>query len=271
MPALTRVRAGLAVLVLLVGPAAGAAAPQPPDREAALAVSRSVLGAAVADQRLVDGEGRAWRLSELRGRPLVINLVFTACTNTCPAIVQTLYRAVEAAQEVLGADAFRVVTLGFDARRDTPAQMRAYARQQGVDLPNWLFLSADQPSIEALTEDLGFVFRPSAQGFDHLAQTTILDPQGRVYRQIYGAAFAPPTLVEPLKTLAAGEAGLASVAGLVERVRLFCTLYDADSGRYRFDYAVFIAFGVSLTVLVGLASILLRAWIAQARRSRQRA
>ena len=43
------------------------------------------------------------------------------------------------------------------------------------------------------------------RGFDHLAQTTVIDAHGRIYRQVYGDAFAVPALVEPLKDLALGS------------------------------------------------------------------
>jgi protein SCO1/2 len=242
--------------------AAETAKPDPFDRNAAIAYSQGALGRALDDYAFVDSEGGAVRLSDYRDKPLVVNMVFTACAQSCPIVVQTLRDAVEVAQDALGRDAFSVVTVGFDAGNDTPARLRAFARAQGVDAPNWRFLSGDRSTVERLAETLGFIYFPSPRGFDHLAQTTVIDAQGRVYRQVYGAQFTAPALVEPLLELTFGrpsETGL--LADIVNRVRLFCTYYDPAGERYRFDYSIFIAFAVGAASLIGLGTILVRAWL----------
>jgi len=165
------------------------------------------------------------------------------------------------ARDSLGEDSFSVVTIGFDSRGDTPERMRAFAHGQGVDLANWAFLSGEPEALERLVENLGFIYFPSPRGFDHLAQTTVIDPEGRIYRQVYGATFKAPALVEPLMELVFGRRAEASaVENLVNRIRLFCTYYDPNSQRYRFDYSIFIAFAIGAASLLGLAVLLLRAW-----------
>lgn len=231
------------------------------DEAAALRISQSAVGRTLPDFGFRDSRHKAVRLADFRGKPLVVNFVYTACYHTCPLVVQTLARAVGMAQDALGADSFNVITIGFDARADTPSRMRAYAQQQGIDLPNWRFLSADAATIDALAAEIGFVFYPSTRGFDHLAQTTVVDPEGVIYRQIYGSDFGPQALVEPLKMMALGQSGsLVSVAGIVERVRLFCTVYDPNSERYRFDYSIFVGAIIGAASLAGVGIIVFRAW-----------
>jgi len=244
--------------------AAVRAAPDPSiafDPEAAIAHSQAAIGSAVGDDAFLDPQRRIVRLSDYRGKPLVVNMVFTSCAESCPVVVQTLYQAVAVAQDAVGEESFSVVTIGFDARDDTPERMRAFASTQGVDLPNWRFLSGDQASIERLAETLGFIFFPSPRGFDHLAQTTVLDADGRVFRQVYGDRFNAPALVEPLLELVFGRSAEAGTLDhLVDRIRLFCTYYDPTSERYRFDYSIFIALIVGAGSLVGVGVVLVRAW-----------
>jgi len=252
-------RAGLAgaILALVLATVAPAGAGSRLDPDVALQASAGAIGRTLGDYRLLDGSGDGVQLVAFRGKPLVINLAYTGCTQSCPLVVQSLYDAVDAAHDVFGPDSFRVVTIGFDSAQDTPARMRAYARSQGVDLPGWRFLAADANTIAALADELGFSLVPSPAGFDHLAQTTVIDGEGRIYSHIYGSDFAPPALVEPLKALRGGEA-LAAVSfdGLIERVRLFCTIYNASTGRYRFDYSIFIALTIGGLSLAGLAVII---------------
>lgn len=222
--------------------------------------SQAAIGRTVGDYPFTNSLNRTVSLGAFRGRPLVINMVYTACSDICPTVSESLADAVAVARDALGNNVFTVATIGFDARRDTPDRMRAYARSHGLNVDDWEFLSGGAESVDGLAEDIGFLFFPAPQGFDHVAQTTIIDAEGRVYRQIYGPSFDPPALVEPLKDLIWGRpSGAGVTVGLLDRIRLICTVYDASSGRYRFSYAIFIGIGLSGLTLLVVRGILVRA------------
>jgi protein SCO1/2 len=232
------------------------------DEQVALAASQAAIGQPLGRHDLVDSDGQPVSLDRYRGRPLVISLIYTSCSETCPLVTQALYRAVKTGREALGAASFAVVTVGFDAMADTPERMRAYAAGQGVDLPDWAFLSGDHAAIDRLTTALGFLYATSPKGFDHVTQTTIVDAGGTIYTHIYGAEFDPPTLVEPLKDLVFGRHGaIANWSGLVDRVRLICTVYDERTGRYIFDYSIFVGLAIGAASLAGIAVVLVRGWL----------
>ncbi len=254
-------RAALLAAALVALSLSAQAATTAPDDAEALAKSRAVLGDTLPDLAFRDTEGRTVRLSELRGRPLLISLVYTACSDICPTLIQNLYPTIENAQEMFGADSFRVVTIGFDAARDTPERMRSFARSQGVDLPGWQFLSADQKTIDALTEAVGFTIYPYAGGFGHLAQVTVVDAEGRIYRQIYGASFDPPQIIEPLKDLVYGRyRPMAGIEDVLDRIRLFCTIYDPNTGRYYFNYSLIIRIVIGGGALFLVLLVIVREW-----------
>jgi protein SCO1/2 len=239
------------------------------DDEAALQFSQSVIGKDLSDIVLLQRDGKRIHLSEFRGKPLVISLVYTSCFHICPAITQNLARAVEIARRAVGEDAFIVVTIGFDYPKDRPETMRAFARQQGLAREErWKFLSSpDKTTIQKLTRDLGFIFFASPKGFDHLAQTTIIDAGGKVYRQIYGQTFDAPLLVEPLKELLFGNpAKEITLSSFINKARLWCTVYDPATGSYQFNYAMVGSLVVSFLVLMVLAFVLVRIWLKTFRR-----
>ena len=244
------------VLVALTGAA------QDYDKDSALAFSQAAIGVRLDDYRLRDINGQAFQLAQLRGRPLVVSMIYTSCHHICPMITRNLARNVEVAREALGEDAFSVVTIGFDWKVDSPERMRQFANQQGVDdTDDWHFLAADNSTIDALSENLGFIFFPSAKGFDHLAQTTIVARDGTIYRQLYGVDMDTQKLVEPLKELVFDTP---RSAGLIEHwistFRLFCTVYDPNSDRYRFDYSIFMTIVVGLLCLGAIATFIVREW-----------
>lgn len=232
------------------------------DEATALKVSQAAIGRTLdASYRFTTSDGKSITLGELRGKPLVINLIYTSCYHVCPVITQTVARAARVAWGTLGADSFRVVTIGFDTVTDTPDRMRNFARERGIDVAQWHFLSTDATTIRALTKDLGFIYFPSPRGFDHLAQTTVVDANGKVYRPVYGDSFAVPTLVDPLKDLVFGrKASTKNWDGWINGIKLFCTVYDPTSGRYKFDYSVFVAIIAGVASLGGLGWFIVRAW-----------
>lgn len=231
------------------------------DRTQALAISQAVLGTRLSSHELLGADGAPVTLSQFAGKPLVISMIFTSCAHICPATTQNLRKAVAEALSTFGSDSFNVATIGFDAPRDSVESMREFARRQGVDDSNWHFLSADQPTIDAIAKDLGFLFFPSGGGFDHLIQSTIVDGKGVIYRQVYGIDFPLAHLLEPLKELIyALEPEQTLYQSLANRIRLFCTVYDPASDSYRFSYAIFV--GLVIGLLLGAVAVYLlgREW-----------
>lgn len=253
--------AALRAIVVALAAWLAAAAPLAagPRLEAAAALERSeaAIGRQVGAHRLSAADGTAFGLAELRGRPLVVSLVYTSCSSVCPATTQNLKRAVARARAALGENSFAVLTVGFDARNDTPARLAAFAADQDIaGDPLWRVASADAATIDALLDDVGFSYSAAAGGFEHVAQTTLVDAQGYVRRQVYGDDFPIQMFVEPLKGLVFGtQTRSLSLADLADRVRFLCTVYDPMSGRYRTDYAIFLGIGL------GAASLVLMAWV----------
>jgi len=231
----------------------------PYDADRALKISQAAVGRTLQDLKFYDSQGRPVSLLKYQGRPLLISMIFTSCHHVCPAITRHLASAVEAAREVLEGDSFQVITVGFDTAVDTPDAMRIFAARQDVNDPNWDFLSASADTVASLVEDIGFVYFPSPRGFDHINQVTVVDRDGVIYRQVYGAAFELPWLIEPLKELVFNrpQPGSHLVSDLVGRIKLFCTVYDPNTGRYKFDYSLFVGIAVGAVMVLAIAMWLL--------------
>jgi protein SCO1/2 len=166
---------------------------------------------------------------------------------------RNLAKAVSKARKALGENSFTVVTAGFDSRFDTPDRMAFFAAQQDIADANWHMVSLNEAAVDELAKDVGFLFRKAAGGFEHLVQTTLIDAEGRVHRQVYGQSFSTPLLVDPLISLVLGKSD--TTAGFLstfrDKVRLFCTTYDPIRDGYYFDYSLF------LGIFIGGAIILI--------------
>jgi len=230
------------------------------DSDAALKNSQAAIGRSLFDGSFRDRNGKLVKLSDFRGKPLLISLIYTSCFHICPTTTRNLARAVNTTRSAVGENKFSTLSIGFDVLHDTSERMRGFARQQGVaDEDNWHFLSADQATIARLAENMGFIFKPSPKGFDHLIQTTIVDKEGRIYRQIYGMDFDPSLLTEAMKELVFGlSPATLNLSSLVSRVRLFCTVYDPSTGTYKLNYAMFFGMSVGVLMLAGMGILLVR-------------
>lgn len=254
----------LAVLACLLGAPAAQAATLPLDPAATVARGTQALGRALGNYTLADMNGAPLALRGYRGKPLVISLVYTACSSVCPPTTQHVIGAVNEAGRMMGLDRFNVLTIGFDARNDTPARLTQFASTQGIKSPNWQVASADPATIEALLGELGFSYRAVAGGFDHLTQTTIIDREGRIYRHVYGEDFPLQMFMEPLKDVIYGTATAFSFSGIMDRIKYICTAYDPGAGRYRIDYGLVFGSVIAAFSLLFMGGLILREWFRSA-------
>ncbi len=218
----------------------------------ALAISQGAIGNRVGDYLLTATDGQQVRMSQLHGKPMVLSLIYTSCYQICPMTTRHLATVVEKARAALGHDSFSVVAIGFDTNVDTPSAMRHFARQQGIEDAGWLLFSIGPEEMKSLARDVGLVYLPSARGFDHIIQATVITAEGEVYRQVYGQVFDTPLLVEPLKELVLGRPRSSGsfVTDLVNRIRFFCTTYDPVRDGYYFDYSLFIGMFIGATIIL---------------------
>jgi protein SCO1/2 len=241
------------------------------DPDSALNRAEAALGRKISDFEFRDPDGRPVKLSDFPGKPLVLSLIYTGCFDVCPTITNTIQHSVAVARKALGIDSFLILSVGFDARQDSPQQMRTFARKQGIDDGNWLFLSGDLPTVAGLSDELGFTFIQRAGGFEHMAMVSVLDQNREVYRQVYGENFETPHLVEPLKELVFGtRTPFASMGDLVKKVKLFCTIYDPASNTYRFDWVRIYKIVVQGMIVSAIAGYVIFSWVRLYRRDKKR-
>ena len=241
------------------------------DQATALDASQAVLDRSISDFTLLDRAGQPVRLAQYRGKPLLVSFIYTGCFDVCPATTRALQNAVEASRNVFGTHQFNVLSIGFNQPADSPQAMKAFALQYRIDQPNWEFLSPHASIVESLTREFGFSYAATPAGFDHILQVTLLDGTGRIYRQIYGDSFGADGLAEPLKQLLSNTpvAQQLSLEGLLDRVRILCTVYDPKSGTYRVQYGLLIEVAGGVTFALAVVWFFLAEWRTQ-RRARRR-
>ncbi|MCW8855611.1 MAG: SCO family protein [Gammaproteobacteria bacterium] len=237
--------------------------------KSALQASQDAIGQTLVDYRFVNEQGVSVSMASLRGKPLIISMVYSSCYKICPMTIRHLSKVVDKARDTLGEQSFNIAVIGFDTQYDSPQAMKYFAKQQGIDDKNWNILSADPDTIAALSKQLGFQFFTSPNGFDHVVQATVIDAKGEIYRQVYGEVFETQLLVDPLIELVYNrpKPNQTMLDSLLDKVRFFCTSYDPNSDSYHFDYSLFIGMFIGALILLLTAMFITREWRRQKRQS----
>jgi protein SCO1/2 len=209
------------------------------------------------DVALRDEIGRVVHLSDYFGqRPVVLALVYYNCPMLCTQVLNGLVSSLRVMSLSPGRD-FDVVAISFDARdkpADAAAKKNAYLtryNRPGTD-GGWHFLTADAPAIAAVAQAVGFRFRYDADRdqFAHASAITVVTPEGRLSRYLYGIEYAPRDL-----RLALVEASAGKIGNPADQVLLYCFHYDPKTGKYG-------AAVVNIVRLAGAATVLaLASWI----------
>ena len=260
------------LLLFMVMPAALAVSNQPDasgvtddspfDYDKALAISQAAIGNSLGNHQLVNSRGETVMLNQFQGTPLVLSMIYTSCYQICPMTTRHLSGVIEKARKALGDTSFTVAVIGFDTQVDNPATMRYFASHQGIENNNWQLFSGNENAIQELSRAIGFQYFSSSNGFDHLIQATIIDAEGKVYRQVYGQVFDTPLLIDPLIELILGRtpADQPLLTNLVSKIKLFCTTYDPVRDGYYFDYSLFLGMLIGGTIILFAGTIVVRGW-----------
>lgn len=240
------------------------------DQATALRISQAVIGTAPQDYTMLDRQGRPVRLSSYRGKPLLVSFIYTGCFQVCPTNTRSLHEAVQELQKIVGLDQFNVVSIGFNQPFDSPQALRSFAAQHAISAANWEFLSPHPSIIEPLTRDFGFSHVATPAGIDHILGVTVLDAKGHIYSQVYGERLSADKLGEPIRQLLLGAPLPQAVrlSDLMERVRILCTVYDPQTGAYRYDYGLILMLMGGLTFFLFMIWFFAAEWLAR-RRSRR--
>jgi protein SCO1/2 len=148
---------------------------------------------------LVDQAGAALSLSDLAGRAVLLDFIFTHCPGPCP-ILTGILADVQGGLDDAQRQRTHFVSITVDPARDTPEVLRAYAEARKLDLSNWSFLTGAAEAIDAVARGYGVGTVPQANGeIVHTVATFLIDPEGRIAERYVGTSHEPARLLRDLR------------------------------------------------------------------------
>ena len=140
--------------------------------------------AAVADFRLSDGTDAAFRLSDQKGKWVLLFFGYTNCPDVCPLTLSHIGTVLRDLGPT--ADRVAVVFVSVDPDRDTPDRLAQYAASFG---PQVIGVTGERAEIDAAVEAFGARYElhtdeatTSAAGYSvsHSGDVFVIDPDQRL-------------------------------------------------------------------------------------------
>jgi len=135
--------------------------------------------------QLIDQDGKPFTDRDLAGKIWVAQFFFAQCPGPCPAVSHQL----AVLQPMLAQTSdVRLVSISIDPANDTPAALRAYAKDAGADTRRWIFLTGTPEAITQLVTGRFLIgFRENAKADQaengrlmHSTKVALVDRTGMV-------------------------------------------------------------------------------------------
>ncbi|BCW95066.1 MAG: SCO family protein [Fimbriimonadales bacterium] len=162
-----------------------------------------VLGTQLPDVKFVDTQGRAFTLSELKGRPVILSPIYAGCPSACIVISRSVNKSLSRLN--LSAETYTVLSFSFDPK-ETVADMKSFQQKHQLNARNWRIACVpDDEALFQLLDAIDFRFTyVSEQVKDHPNLLVFLDSEGVIRHYEFGLEFTPEQLARGLR-IARGE------------------------------------------------------------------
>jgi protein SCO1 len=160
------------------------------------------IGEAVPDFTLTDQKSRRLSLTQLRGKVVAINFMYTTCQlpDFCLRIVNHFGVLQKRFKSELGRDLV-LLTITFDPARDQPDVLDQYSRQWNANPDTWRFLTGSLPEVRRVLALFGVAAFPDDGLMDHSLHTALVDRRGTLVANIEGNQYSSDQLVDLTRTV----------------------------------------------------------------------
>lgn len=191
-------------------------------------------------------------LGQLIDKPTILSFVYFDCPGLCSPLLSGIADAITHLDMKIGTE-YQVITVSFNTK-DTPekAKQKKVNFVQTISQENrehWLYLTGEEENIQALTNSVGFKYKPQGLDFSHPSTIILLSPDGKITRYLYGLSFLPFDV-----KMAVIEAQQGISRPTINRILEYCFAYDPASRTYGLQVTrvigVFTVFMVALVLML---------------------
>ncbi len=125
------------------------------------------------------------QLESLAGKPQIVALIYTGCSNSCPIIVESMKR-VEKQVPVNMRNKIGFVLVSLTPDTDYPKTLKAFAEKKGLN-SNWKLLRGTNELVRTLSNALNGRYKViKDDDVAHSNTVTLLNNKGQIEMQVSG-------------------------------------------------------------------------------------
>ena len=153
------------------------------------------VGQVAPDFSLTDHTRAPIVLSQLRGKVVALNFVYTSCVlpQFCYRLASQFAAVQKRFKPRMGRDVV-LLTITFEPARDTPERLGEYSRQWNADPASWHFLTGSVEDVERVCRLFGVAAFPDEGLITHSTRTVVIDRRGMLAASIEGNQFTATQL-----------------------------------------------------------------------------
>lgn len=125
--------------------------------------------------------GQHFRLDSLRGKWLLVDFIYTRCTDLCSILGAQFAQLQQQLATPLAQGKLQLLSISFDSEHDTPPQLAEYLGRFHRGSGWWAARPTNASGLQQLKHVFGVIVVPDgAGGYVHNDAIEIVDPQGRL-------------------------------------------------------------------------------------------
>ena len=149
---------------------------------------------------LQDADGRIVRLTDFKGKVVVLHFIYTNCPDVCPLHAEKIVEIQKMVNITPMKGEVEFISITTDPKRDKGQVLRDFGANHGLDPANWMFLTAAPDEPETVTRDLAKAYGVEFKAMDdghlmHGVLTSVIDQEGHLRGRFHSLEFQPLNLV----------------------------------------------------------------------------
>ncbi|MGB1308347.1 MAG: SCO family protein [Oceanihabitans sp.] len=131
-------------------------------------------------------EGKTIQLENLKGKTLVMVMIYTTCKAACPRLVADM-RNIETKIPKENIDKLRFILVSIDPETDTPKRLKEFAKENLMDGEQWTFLQGTESGVREFANVLAVKYKQiSPMDFSHSNIISVFNNKGELIHQQEG-------------------------------------------------------------------------------------
>ncbi|MFD1550804.1 SCO family protein [Putridiphycobacter roseus] len=140
-------------------------------------------------------------LKDLKGKPLVVVMIYTTCKAACPRLVADV-RNIEKTLIAEDIKDVKYIFVSIDPETDTPEQLKAFAVENVMDDENHVFLHGSVDDVREFSNVLAVKYKEiSPLDFSHSNIISVFNPGGELINQVEGLGMDQTATINAIKSI----------------------------------------------------------------------